>query len=268
MRWPTVCLLQMRAVGEPYAFRPLIRCATLPPCKKNTSADQRHRDAITTSRFHLVLGRVPDDHPDACHLPCSSNATWPGHANETAFQILHKLRSGMVRPEREPIGAKIPLKPTNASFGASTNKNHCRRCRRSPHAQDAAQRAEKYAQSHPNAVPRRQLVYAGRLRLRVIEQRSAWDLMRFINNNVAKRLRSSALTTPKPINLARIRLHHETLKWLETRERRNPFAQDSLGLFQPENVDSWHPSRPLSSEAFAGVFDTNTCSGSTGGFTP
>ena len=28
---------------------------------------------------------------------------------ETAFQILHKLRAGMVRPERDSIGAQYPV---------------------------------------------------------------------------------------------------------------------------------------------------------------
>ncbi len=39
---------------------------------------------------------------------------------ETAFQILHKLRSGMVRPEREGIGGEYPVEMDGCFVGGRT----------------------------------------------------------------------------------------------------------------------------------------------------
>src|SRR5450759_3210311 len=39
---------------------------------------------------------------------------------ETAFQILHKLRAGMVRPERDSIGAQYPVEVDETLVGGRT----------------------------------------------------------------------------------------------------------------------------------------------------
>ena len=39
---------------------------------------------------------------------------------ETAFQILHKLRAGMVRPERDAIGAEHPVEVDECLIGGET----------------------------------------------------------------------------------------------------------------------------------------------------
>jgi hypothetical protein len=51
---------------------------------------------------------------------------------------------------------------------------------------DAEHRAAKYQQEHSGGVPLKKLVYAGRIRLRVVPGRSADDLITFVNENVAK----------------------------------------------------------------------------------
>jgi hypothetical protein len=40
---------------------------------------------------------------------------------ETAFQLLHKLRTAMVRPDRDKIGAEWPLAACRASFMENIN---------------------------------------------------------------------------------------------------------------------------------------------------
>src|SRR5450755_1927300 len=52
--------------------------------------------------------------------------------------------------------------------------------------QDAEARAAKHRQEHDGGVPLKKLVYAGRLRLRVVDGRRATRLETFVTDNVAK----------------------------------------------------------------------------------
>jgi transposase-like protein len=49
---------------------------------------------------------------------------------------------------------------------------------------DAEDRIAKYSQQHEGGVPLKKLVYAGRLRLRMIENRSAETLRRFVTDSI------------------------------------------------------------------------------------
>ena len=113
---------------------------------------------------------------------------------ETAFQILHKLRSAMVRPERDPIGDEYPVEVDECFIGGR-RRGEGGGVHRMPTVvgaievrlrKDAEQRASKYKQSHAGGVPLKKLVYAGRLRLRVVPNRGSRVLIKFITENVAK----------------------------------------------------------------------------------
>jgi hypothetical protein len=123
MRWPDgfTCPACERT-GEPYRFATrssvVLRCRA---CKKNTS---------------LTAGTVMQ----SSHMPLS---TWfwgaylmttqtPGQSAvqfqrqldiatyETAFAMLHKLRAGMVRPDRDTIGAPHPVEVDECCIGGRT----------------------------------------------------------------------------------------------------------------------------------------------------
>ncbi len=113
---------------------------------------------------------------------------------ETAFQILHKLRAGMVRPERDTIGGEHPVEIDECYVGGKTRGQgkgvHCQslvigavevRLRK-----DAEQRKAKHQQNHAGGIPLKSLVYAGRLRVRVIRDRSERELLPFITDSVSK----------------------------------------------------------------------------------
>jgi hypothetical protein len=112
---------------------------------------------------------------------------------ETAFQILHKLRAGMVRPEREGIGGEHPVEVDECLVGGRTRGegrgvNHKAtvvgavevRLRK-----DAEDRAATHRAAHEGGVPLKKLCYAGRLRLRVVDGRGAEGLTRFVAENIA-----------------------------------------------------------------------------------
>jgi hypothetical protein len=138
---------------------------------------------------------------------------------ETAFQILHKIRAGMVRPERDCIGGEYPVEVDECLVGGRTRGegggvHHMAtvigavevRTRR-----DAEQRAAKHRDTHEGGVPLKKLVYAGRLRLRVIEGRRSPGLLSFVTENVAKGTLVRTDGHAPYRELSRDGFHHEPL---------------------------------------------------------
>ena len=98
---------------------------------------------------------------------------------ETAFQILHKLRAGMVRPERDSIGAEYPVEVDECLVGGETRGEG----RGVHHKTIVVGAVEVRPRGDGKARGRR--VYAGRLRLRVVPDRSGAALTGFVKDNVA-----------------------------------------------------------------------------------
>lgn len=189
MRWPDVFTCpKCSHHEEPYRFATrssvVLRCRK---CKANTS---------------LTAGTVMR----ASHTPLS---TWfwgaylvttqtPGQSAlqfqrqlglsryETAFQVLHKLRAGMVRPDRERLGGEYPVEVDECFIGGPHNKAVVVGAVEVRPRKDAEQRAAKHRQQRSNGVPLKKLIYAGRLRLRAVSARSAWELVGFVNDSVEK----------------------------------------------------------------------------------
>lgn len=96
---------------------------------------------------------------------------------ETAFQVLHKLRAGMVRPDRDRIGAQWPVELDETLVGGKTRGEG-----RGVHhkmyvvgAVEVRQKQDKHG---------RRAVYAGRLRLRVLNDRGKRSLETFVTENI------------------------------------------------------------------------------------
>ena len=110
---------------------------------------------------------------------------------ETAFQILHKLRAGMVRPEADKIGGVIPVELDEAWIGGRTRSEgrgiHHKVC------VVGAVEVCKRKQGKPShsfgelkkTIPRRGGRYAGRLRLSVVPDRTAMSLVGFARESIA-----------------------------------------------------------------------------------
>jgi len=195
LRWPNgfICP-DCGWIGEPYRFkaRPgVLRCRQ---CKVNTA---------------LTVGTVMQ----STHTPLSiwfwgaylATTQTPGQSAlqfqrqlgisryETAFQILHKLRAGMVRPERDRIGGQHTVEVDECLIGGRTRGegagvHHMATVIGAVEVRlrgDAEDRAAKYRQDHDGGIPLKKLVYAGRLRLRVIESATVENLVSFVIGNVA-----------------------------------------------------------------------------------
>ena len=116
--------------------------------------------------------------------------------NETAFQILHKLRAGMVNPERDKIGEKWPVEVDECYVGGKTRGEG----RGVHHKATVVGAIEVRERVLDDGKKHKRSVYAGRLRLRVVSEmptiedmivnpsltgRSAEILTGFVRENVA-----------------------------------------------------------------------------------
>ena len=108
---------------------------------------------------------------------------------ETAFQILHKLRAAMFRPERDTIGGEHVVELDETFVGGRTRgegrgKHHKAvvvgaveiRTRALPEAANDNGKGRKATAKNA--------VYAGRLRLTVVEARTMGELTGFVKKNV------------------------------------------------------------------------------------
>jgi hypothetical protein len=190
MRWPDGFICQKcHHKAEPYRFPTrssiVLRCRQ---CKVNTSLTsgtvmQSTHTPLSTWFWGAYLVTTQTPGQSALQFQRQLGLT----RYETAFQILHKLRAGMVRPERDGIGGEYPVEVDETFIGGVHNKAVVIGAVEVRLRKDAENRAAKYKQAHSGGVPLKQLVYAGRLRLRVIPGRSAGNFIDFINENVAKR---------------------------------------------------------------------------------
>jgi hypothetical protein len=110
---------------------------------------------------------------------------------ETAFAMLHKLRAGMVRPDRDTIGTPYPVEIDECFIGGRTRGEG-----KGTHHQTTVVGAVE-VRARKDARPSKKLTYAGRLRLRVISNteqletsvsgRDIETLTTFVSDNVTPR---------------------------------------------------------------------------------
>jgi transposase-like protein len=99
---------------------------------------------------------------------------------ETAFQLLHKLRAAMVRPDQDQIGGKWPVEIDEVYIGGA-ERGRGRGVHHKAMVIGAVESREKGGKRTKKAF------YAGRLRLRVVDDRTAKNLVAFVRDNVLPR---------------------------------------------------------------------------------
>jgi len=189
LRWPDGFTCQKcGTVGEPYRFPKrssvVLRCRS---CQANVS---------------LTAGTVMQ----ASHMPLSVwfwaaylvTTQTPGQSAvqfqrqlgisryETAFQTLHKLRAGMVRPDHDVIGAQYPVEVDETLVDGRTRGEDRGVHHKATVVGAVEVRPRREAESRADAKPFKRPVYAGRLRLRLVPGRGAEHLTSFVKENVAK----------------------------------------------------------------------------------
>lgn len=196
LRWPEGFACAKCGVrGEPYRFPKrssvVLRCRS---CKANTSLTagtvmQSSHTPLSTWFWGAYL--VTTQTPGQSALQFQRQLGLSRY--ETAFQVLHKLRAGMVRPDRNAIGGKYPVEVDETLVGGRTQGEG-----RGVHhkatvvgAVEVRRRVDRPRAAHgrgdrANGQPLKRPTYAGRLRLLVVPGRGADDLLGFVKGSVAK----------------------------------------------------------------------------------
>lgn len=194
VRWPEgfVCP-SCKSEGDPYRFetRPeVLRCRY---CRKETSLTAgtvMHRSHSPLSLWFWGAYLVSSHTPGMSALQFQRQLGMTRY--ETAFQMLHKLRAGMVRPERDRIGSYWPVELDEVYIGGKTKGKG-----RGVHKMSIVAGAVEVCQSeeadpapsrvrerHYRGVPTKGKFYAGRLRLHVVPDRGKRELEAFVTENI------------------------------------------------------------------------------------
>jgi transposase-like protein len=187
VRWPNgfVCPW-CKASGEAYRFenRPtVLRCRK---CQRNaylTAGTVMHATRTPLQTWFWGAYLVTTQTPGMSALQFQRQLGLSRY--ETAFQLLHKLRAGMVRPDRDRIGAQWPVEVDEALIGGKT-RGEGRGVHHKVYVAGAVEVRQKQDKRG------RRTVYAGRLRLQVVNDRGKRSLEMFVTDNVEPR---SAITT-------------------------------------------------------------------------
>ncbi len=103
---------------------------------------------------------------------------------ETAFQILHKLRAGMVNTDRSPIGEKCQHVEVDETWIGGRERGTGRGNHHKTLVIGAIEARRRAPKADGSAVAKRGGLYAGRLRLSVIPARQGKYLQEFVRANV------------------------------------------------------------------------------------
>lgn len=169
--------------AEPYRFQTrtsvVLRCRA---CKKNASLTagtvmQASHSPLSTWFWAAYLMTTPTPGQSAVQFQRQLGLT----RYETAFQILHKLRAGMVRPERDTIGSEHPVEVDECLVGGASHGHG-----RGVHHKAIVVGAVEVRTRTDDGKKHKRKVYAGRLRLAVVPSREAWVLTDFVKANVTK----------------------------------------------------------------------------------
>ena len=196
LRWPSgFTCTKCGVVGEPirFATRPgVLRCRA---CRADVSLKagtvmQDTRTPLSTWFWGAYLATTQTPGQSALQFQRQLGLS----RYETAFQILHKLRAGMVNSEREEIGGEYPVEVDETLIGGRTrgaghgvhNKVVVVGAVEVRPRKDAEERKAKWKSNHEGNAPSKKLVYAGRLRLRLVPTRATEHLTPFVTENVAK----------------------------------------------------------------------------------
>ena len=196
MRWPGgfVCAHCGR-MGEPYRFatRPsvVLRCKG---CKRNTSLTAgtvMEKTHTPLSTWFWAAYLLTTQTPGVSALQFQRQLGLARY--ETAFAILHKVRAGMVRPERDAIGDEHPVEVDECLIGGETRGegrgvHHKVRVIGAVEVRQrkaGTNRAARRGVAHDRGISGKKKVYAGRLRLEVIADKGATSLNGFVTRNVA-----------------------------------------------------------------------------------
>ena len=169
-------------VAEPYRFvnRPgVLRCRSCKADVSLTAGTVMHSTHSPLSTWFWAAYLVTTQTPGQSAVQFQRQLGLTRY--ETAYQILHKLRAGMVRPDRDTIGGEHPVEVDETLLGGRTKGEG-----KGVHHKACVIAAIEVRTRKEDDKKHKRGIYAGRLRLQVVKDRKAPTCEGFVRNNVTR----------------------------------------------------------------------------------
>lgn len=180
VRWPDgFACPHCGVVAEPYRFtaRPaVLRCRTCQADTSLTAGTVMHKTKQPLHIWFWAAYLVSTQTPGMSALQFQRQLGLSRY--ETAFNLLHKLRAGMVRPDKDRIGDEFAVE-VDESFVGGRTKGKGRGNTDAPLVIAAVEVRERLSEKKG-----RRTKYAGRLRLRHIVSRSREECEEFVRDSI------------------------------------------------------------------------------------
>ena len=184
IRWPNgFACPKCGEAGEPYRFTATVRRVRCRACEATvhlTAGTVMHRSHTPLDVWFLGAYLMTSLTPGISALQFKRQLELVSYG--TAWNILHKLRAGMVRPDRDRIGGKWPVEVDETYVGGKTKGEG----RGVTHqtivigAVEVRERTKEFSKSRKSR-------YAGRLRLRVLSTgRKTEKIHQFVKDSVER----------------------------------------------------------------------------------
>lgn len=196
LRWPDGFMCPKCGVfGEPYRFaaRPAVmRCRSCKADVSLTAATVMHSSHTPLSVWFWAAYLVATQTPGQSAMQFQRQLGLSRY--ETAYQILHKLRAGMVRADRDTIGGEHPVEVDETLVGGRTrgegrgvhHKTYVLGAIEVRTRKEGEDRSANGRDTHADGKPLKRQTYAGRLRLQVASDRKAPTCQEFVRENVTR----------------------------------------------------------------------------------
>jgi hypothetical protein len=182
MRWPDgFCCSKCAQVGEPFRIvkRPrVLKCRACFHETSITAGTVMHRSKTDILVWFWAAHLVSTQTPGISALELQKKLGIDYY--QTAFQMLHKLRSAMVRPNRDKIGEQWPLELDVVYVGGKTKSGISGKTSQTPViiAVEVRQREIR----DPITKKIKQRAQAGRIRLQTLPNKMATNVNQFAQN--------------------------------------------------------------------------------------
>lgn len=182
MRWPNgFTCSKCSKVGEPFRIPKRLRVLICKSCRHETSVTAgtvMHRSKTDILIWFWAAHLVSTQTPGVSALELQKKLGIDRY--ETAFQMLHKLRSAMIRPNRDKIGEEWALELDIVYVGGKTKSGISGKTNQSPVIIAVEVRQREIRDSVTRKIKQRAL--AGRIRLQKLPNKMADGVNQFAQN--------------------------------------------------------------------------------------
>lgn len=184
-RWPNgFACSKCSIVGEPFRISKRLRVLVCKSCRYETSVTAgtvMHRSKTDILVWFWAAHLVSTQTPGVSALELQKKLGIDRY--ETAFQMLHKLRSAMVRPNRDKIGEEWPLELDVVYIGGKTKSGISGKTSQTPVIIAVEIRQREIRDPITKKIKKR--AQAGRIRLQILPNKMAVNVNQFTQNCIA-----------------------------------------------------------------------------------